>query len=221
MQKLKTANSSIFQPETFVAARDPQPTLNDWVYAVLLRDMPRVEFFSRVKTSYKTASKFSQSHGLGYYSSIIGFVGWRRAGNKRSLLHACFWHVRADDSPKHARWNNLSGFGHPEKICFTKQLACIVSGSQLIGLLCLGTYFFQTRLHKTHDFGQIQNPLDLELGWNGTITSACRVMHFVVKKQGEQYKLNLHSKKWRVNSTRKRVKITRLRVKFTRLRVDF
>jgi hypothetical protein len=32
--------------------------------------------------------------------------------NKSSLLHASFWHVRADDSPKHARFNNLSWFWH-------------------------------------------------------------------------------------------------------------
>jgi hypothetical protein len=31
---------------------------------------------------------------------------------------------------------------------------------ELIYLFCLRIYFEQTRLHKTHDFGQIQNPID-------------------------------------------------------------
>jgi hypothetical protein len=33
-------------------------------------------------------------------------------------------------------------------------------------------HFGQTRLHKIHDFGQIQNPLDQDLGRNATTTTA-------------------------------------------------
>jgi hypothetical protein len=35
--------------------------------------------------------------------------------------------------------------------------------------------FGLTRLHKTHDFGQIQNPLDQDLLRNTTTTGACRL----------------------------------------------
>jgi hypothetical protein len=40
------------------------------------------------------------------------------------------------------------------------RLACIVIRFQPIELFCLGIHFGQTRLHKTHDLGQIQSPLD-------------------------------------------------------------
>jgi hypothetical protein len=68
-------------------------------------------------------------------------------------------------------------FEHAKKFCFlqnqtypevvrrqsawffaTKRLACIITGSQPFGLFCLEIHVGQTRLYKTDDFGQIQNP---------------------------------------------------------------
>jgi hypothetical protein len=43
---------------------------------------------------------------------------------------------------------------------FTKQLACIITKSQPIGLFYLGIRFKETRLQKTQDFDQIQNLFD-------------------------------------------------------------
>jgi hypothetical protein len=58
-------------------------------------------------------------------------------------------------------------------ICFTKQLACIITRSQSIGLFCLRIHFGQTWLQKTLDFDQIQNPLDQDSGRNATTTREC------------------------------------------------
>jgi hypothetical protein len=42
----------------------------------------------------------------------------------------------------------------------------LLAGSQHIGIFCLEMRFDQTLLHKTHDFGQIQNTLDQNSGLN-------------------------------------------------------
>jgi hypothetical protein len=61
----------------------------------------------------------------------------------------------------------------------SKRLACIVTGSQPFGN--------QHWLHKTHDFGQIQNPLDKDSGrYAKTIGALCvRVSH-------QKYKVLFH-----------------------------
>jgi hypothetical protein len=55
-------------------------------------------------------------------------------------------------------------------VFFNKRLACIVTGSQPIGLFSLGIHFDQTQIHKTNDFNQIQNLLDQDSGRNATTT---------------------------------------------------
>jgi hypothetical protein len=67
---------------------------------------------------------------------------------------------------------------HKTKRNQEKRLTCIAIVSQLIGLFWLRIYFRQTRLHKTHDFSQIQNPLDKDFGRNVTTT---------VVKRGERF----------------------------------
>jgi hypothetical protein len=45
--------------------------------------------------------------------------------NKSSLLHASYWHVRADDSPKHSRFNNPSWFWH--RLQWKVEVTCLFS----------------------------------------------------------------------------------------------